>query len=58
MIKTGQLYTLPSGEMIRVGINVKDSSSDWSCVYRTGDEAGTQLTLTTEFLNKWAKSLC
>ena len=53
-IKPDELFTLPSGEMIKVTVPVVGTKDDWNCVYR-GRLYGVQITLSGSFIRRWAK---
>ena len=55
-METGH-YTLPSGELIRVGTLVHSTADDWNAVYLGGENSGEQITVSGAFLDKCARAV-
>lgn len=41
-IKKNQIYTLPSGAIVKVNALVPGAESDWSCTYQSRSQFGEQ----------------
>ena len=53
-IKQHQIYTLPSGTIVRVNSPV-DGTSDWNCSYQNKTHWGLQVALSGAFLRKFGE---
>lgn len=51
-IQKHQIYTLPSGAIVKVDALVPGTQADWSCAYQHKDQFGEQVALTADFLRK------
>lgn len=52
MIKQHQIYTLPSGAIVKVNALVPGTKSDWSCTYQSAQQFGEQVAFAAAFLAK------
>lgn len=56
-IKKNQIYTLPSGALVKVTSQDKDSELAFNCVYQSKENFGEKVVLSAEFINKFCKAL-
>lgn len=54
-IQKHQIYTLPSGAIVKVNALVPGTQADWSCAYQDKDRIGEQISLTGSFLRKFGE---
>lgn len=52
-IQKHQIYTLPSGSVVKVNALVPGTQADWSCTYQCVQQFGQQISLTAAFLRKF-----
>ena len=55
MIKQHQIYTLPSGAIVKVNALVPGTESDWSCTYQSTSQFGEQVAFAAAFLRKFGE---
>lgn len=53
-VKPDQLYTLPSGNVIKINSPVAGARGDWNCSYMP-PAASVHITMAGAFLRAWAK---
>ena len=54
MIQKHQIYTLPSGTIVKINSSV-DGTSDWNCSYQNKTHWGLQVALSGAFLRKFGE---
>ncbi|MEN5181753.1 hypothetical protein ABE501_18480 [Comamonas testosteroni] len=55
MIKQHQIYTLPSGAIVKVCSRVVGTADDWNCVFQK--RAGYMVFFAGEFIRKYGKAM-
>lgn len=55
-VKPNQVYTLPSGNVIKINSPVAGARGDWNCSYMP-PAASVHITMTGAFLCAWARPL-
>lgn len=55
MIKQHQIYSLPSGAIVKVNALVAGTRSDWNCTYQHKAQLDEQVALTADFLRKFGE---
>ncbi len=54
MIKQHQIYTLPSGAIVKVNSKVV-GCPDWNCIYQDKGRLGVQISLSEAFISKFGE---
>ncbi|UBB18347.1 hypothetical protein [Comamonas odontotermitis] len=54
MIKQHQIYTLPSGAIVKVNSKVV-GCPDWNCIYQDKGRLGVQISLSAAFISKFGE---
>lgn len=57
MIKQHQIYTLPSGAIVKVNSLVFGTSDDWNCEFKHKEKAGYMVCFAGEFIRKYGKAM-
>ena len=55
MIQKYQIYKLPSGEVVKVGVVAMGTTDDWNCIYQSPGRRGAQISLSGAFLRKFGE---
>lgn len=57
VIKAGQVFTLPSRNMVKVNSRINGTPNDWNCSLYSNDRDASQITLSAQFLLAHGRAL-